>query len=862
MIITNTASANSLPYAYVNIFPDQFKTEKEKQDTGWIKNTMDYFANVAYSQYKKNKDTFVKNYDLLKGIIDTSHFYKEADSQTRDFIDNMLSSKDDLPNYVKHYPIINPPVNTMIGELAKRPDIHKVRAFDDDSKSEELSYRTELINKYILQEAQNLILNKLAIKGQDVSQYSQEDLDKLTFEEVKDSLTSYTSIAERWANKMLECLKVELNTKEQSEDAFRDLLISSREYLHVIEDNSKRGFTGEVENPKNVWRLGTPDSKYMSRASGHYNVPYAAGTVRVMEISEIIDKFPELTTDEVEHLRKVHQDYGLVNARLSNSFDQQAGQDSIKYDTYNRLIMEERMIIESEMKENRDELNDWMGLSSSLSAFGYKYTVVQAYWWSKKKMYRVTYKTESGDIEEIPVDESYVKGSPNEISVEEFWVNQLYKGIRIGPDIFHVSPFELLPYIPILGTIDGIKNTLPKSLVDMMKPFQVLYNICMNQLYELLEKEIGNVGSVSIRRVPRPKEGNSEDAIDMWELEARKRGIIFDDDSPENTKAPVSNQTVAKNVDLTRTSEIQSRYNLAITLKNECWELVGMNRQRLGAPLATETATANQNALVQSFAQTEPFFTSHQYVMNQYYQALLDAAQYIESKNPTSTLAYVTSMGDDAFIHVTAEDISLRDLKVFVTSRPEDTQLLERFRELAQSLVQNGASIYDVSVLYSTNSLRHMQKVFKDAADKQQQMVEQEQQLKQQELEQQQQQYQAMLEQQERHHNDDMQLEKYKADLKANTDITKQEIATYFQAPSTDSDGDGTPDMMELANHNLKIQEILEKRDLENQKLSLQMQEFIEQKKQNVINNDIAKKKLENDKEKIKIAKRKPKTTK
>jgi hypothetical protein len=26
----------------------------------------------------------------------------------------------------------------------------------------------------------------------------------------------------------------------------------------------------------------------------------------------------------------------------------------------------------------------------------------------------------------------------------------------------------------------------------------------------------------------------------IWELEARERGIISDDDSPENTKAPVS----------------------------------------------------------------------------------------------------------------------------------------------------------------------------------------------------------------------------------------------------------------------------------------------------------------------------------
>lgn len=857
MIITNTASANSLPYAYVNIFPDQFKTEKEKQDTSWIKNTMDYFANVAYSQYKKNKDTFVKNYDLMKGIIDSSDFYKSADNDTKDFIERMLGGKDALPDYVKHYPIINPPVNTMIGELSKRPDIHKVRAFDDDSKSEELSYRTEIIHKYILQEAQKSIMNKMALRGQDISKFSQEELDNLTFEDIKDSMTSYTSIAERWANKMLECLKVELNTKEQAEDAYRDLLTCARELFHVFEDNSKRGFNSEVVNPKNHWKLGTPDSKYTSASSGQYNVPYAQGLVHVMEISEIIDKFPELTQEEIEHLRAVHQDYGIVNARQSNSFDQQAGQDSIKYDVYNKLILEERMIVESELKENRDELRDWMGLSSSLSAFGYKYTVVRAYWVSKVKLGRLTYKTVEGDIEETIVDENYIPDSPNEVSIEWFWANQLYQGIRIGPDIFHVKPFKLLPYMPIIGTIDGIKNTVAKSLVDMMKPFQVLYNICMNQLYELLEKEIGNVGSVSIRRVPKPKDGNSEDAIDIWELEARKRGLLFDDDSPENTKAPVGNQTVAKNIDLTRTSEIQSRYNLAVTLKNECWELIGMNRQRLGAPLATETATANQNALVQSFAQTEPYFAAHQYVMNQYYQALLDAAQYVATQNPQSTISYVNSFGDEAFIHVTDEDIKLKDLKVFITSRPEDQQLLERFRELAQPLIQNGASVYDVSVLYTTNSMRHMQKIFKDLAEKQDAMLQQEQQLKQQELEQQQRQHEDLLNQQEQHHIDELQMKKYEIDTKSTTDITKAEIATYFQAPGTDTDGDGTPDILELANHQLKIQDSLQKRDLENQKLSLQMQEFIEQKKQNVINNKLTEQKLKNEKEKIKIAKKK-----
>lgn len=70
MIITKVTNEPNVRYAYLNIFPDQFKTEKEKQDVSWIKNTMDYFANVAYAQYRKHRQTFVKNYDLMKGIID------------------------------------------------------------------------------------------------------------------------------------------------------------------------------------------------------------------------------------------------------------------------------------------------------------------------------------------------------------------------------------------------------------------------------------------------------------------------------------------------------------------------------------------------------------------------------------------------------------------------------------------------------------------------------------------------------------------------------------------------------------------------------------------------------------------------
>jgi len=856
MIITRVTNDSNIRYAYLNIFPDQFKLEKEKIDNeSWVKNTMDYFANIAFSQYRKNKRTFVKNYDLMKGIIDYSDFYEEI-PEVKSFTDNLMRDTE-LPAYVKHYPILNPPVNTMLGELAKRPDIHKVRAFDDDSKAEELQYKTAIVEQLIIQEGKRMMLADMALKGQDVSQIPQEDLDAMTLDKVGEYLTSYTSLGERWGNHVLTALKVGFNIKEKSEDCFRDLLISSREYFHIFEDNSKLGFNTETLNPKNQWQLGTPDAKYSSAISGDQNVPYATGTVHIMEITEIIEKFPDLTKAEIDHLRESLNEYGIPNVRESNLYSGKTGQDSITYDTYSRLLLEERMLMEGEMTENKDELN-WLGPNNANSSFGHKFTVVRAYWPSKKKTGLLTYwDEETQSPETMLVDENYKAGSPGEISLQWGWVNQWYQGDRIGPDVFHVKPFKLLNYSPIIGVVHEIKNTSAKSLVDLMKPFQVLYNICMNQLFQLLEKEKGVVQAISIRHIPTPKDGDAQDALDIWEEEAKKSGIMFIDDSPENTKGGSTFNGQYSRIDLSRTNEIQSRYTLAAQLKIECWELIGMNRQRLGSSQASATATANQNDLVQSFSQTEPYFAAHEYVLNQFYQALLDAAQYIEGAKPLSTISYITGQGEQAFLEVAGSDIKLKDLKVFVTSRSEDQQLLNQFRQLSQAMLQNGASVYDVSVLYTTNSIRQMQKIFKDLRDKQEEIQAQAQQLEQSKLQQEAEIAQAEAEQLEQHHQDEMTLRKYEIDTKASTDLAKAEISTYFQAPSTDDNSNGVPDIMEIADHSLKIQQSLDKNNIEREKLSFQMTKHMDEQKNKREDQKLAKEKLKNDKAKIAAAKTK-----
>lgn len=794
-IIRYTKDA-TIRYAYLNIFPDQFKTEKEKKSDGWVKNTMDYFANKAYAEYIKNRDTFVKNYDLMKGILRSEDFYEEP--EVKSFVE-ILGKDVDLPKYVKHYSIMTTPINELIGEITKRPDTYKVKAFDDDSRAEELEFKTQLLQEYVLNEAKNQILMKAQAEGVEIDD---ETLQKTAFEEMKDQLDTYTSVAEKWANHALTSLKAEFNIKEKIEDTFRDLNIAAREFFLVYEDNSKLGFNVEVVNPKNAWFLTTPDRKYISDPSGRAIGAYAAGTVNVMELSEIIETFPDITKEEIDHLRSSLQDYGLINVRESNLGNPDAvpGIDSITYDTYDPLVMQTRMIIESEMKENSDTMKDFLGLTSNVSSFGYKYVVVRAYWLSKKKIGKVTYIDEMGNLQSMLVDEHYKKGTiEGEQSLEWGWINQWWQGDKIGPDIYHIKPFNLLTYCPLIGMTYEVKNTEARSTVDMMKPFQVIYNVCMNQLFNLLKKEVGKVYLTSIRHVPIPKDGDAQDALDMWEMEARNRGVVFIDDSPENLKSPSSfNQF--RDIDLTRTQEIQSRYTLAQQMKNECWELVGLSKQRLGSITASESATGTNTAVEQSYSQTEPLFVAHEYVMGQLYQALIDAAQHIECTKPLSTISYVTSEGENAFISVNGTDIKFRDLKVFPTNRPEDTQMFNEIRQLSQAVLQNGGTLYDIIELYSTKSLREMKKTFKELRDRLIEQQEQAQALQQQELEQKQQQFEAEKQLQMQMAAEAMENENYQRELDR---INKKEIAIiqatgFGNVPSEDANKDSIPDVLEV----------------------------------------------------------------
>jgi len=391
----------------------------------------------------------------------------------------------------------------------------------------------------------------------------------------------------------------------------------------------------------------------------------------------------------------------------------------------------------------------------------------------------------------------------------------------------------------------------------------------MNQLFRLLEKEIGVVYKVQIRRIPRVKDGDAQDDLDIWEAEAKEKGIIFEDDTLENTRVPLANTTTSGAVDLTRTQEIQSRYSLAVMIKNEAQELIGMNRERQGGKIAaTQTATATQTQMIQSFAQTEPLFTAHDYVMNQVYQAILDAAQYIESKKPDSTLSFINSEGESAFIQVTGADIKLRDLWVFATSNPEDQKLFEEIRSLSQAMIQNGASAYEIVEMYSTNSIREMKRIFKALKEKVEEYQQAEQQLKQAELQQTQQLEAQKMQNENINKEKDRQTEIYIHTIDNIADKEKALLGALGKNPAAtaDTDADGVADALEITNLATERQKAISDYNLEIQKLSQAQQQHKEEMDDKKEDRKVERENMDNDlqieKLRLKAAKAKKPTSK
>jgi len=777
MQLKNGAKADSgYPSTSSLTQPIQFLPSKKKNED-WAAWNLDWLELQGMQFLKQNARKLLKNYKLAKGIIDKTDYIVEEDNDYKDLVD-VLTKEDESALELKFYPIIPNVVNVLSGEFSKRYSKVQFRAVDDLSYNEMLEQKRALVEENLLADAQEKLLFRMIEMGANPEdpefqqKLSPENLK--TLPEIEDFFSKdYRSMVEEWASHQLNVDEERFKMQELEERAFRDMLITDREFWHfrMLEDD----YELELWNPVLTFYQKSPDARYISQSN-------YAGKMDLMTIADVIDKYGYLMNQkQLESLQEIYpaksgayqvsgyqNDGAYYDATKSHEWN--TGSPSLGYrqfvSNWNTSPEYGGDVITSILNEG-DDVTNW-GEGSLMR-------VTTVYWKTQRKVGHLTKITEEGEVIQEIIDETFkvtekpiyddslFKNKNKETllqgeHIDWIWINETWGGIKIGPNLpafwksnasDNINPIYLginrkkpgrIPFqfkgdnslygckLPVEGRVFSDRNTRSTSLVDLMKAYQVGYNMVNNQIADILVDELGTVIMFDQNALPRHSMGE-----DWGKGNYAKAYTAMKDFSMLPLDTSISNTENATNfnhyqtLNMEQTGRLMSRIQLANYFKQQAFDAIGVNPQRLGAPIGQQTATGVTQALNQSYAQTEVYFTQHSdHLMPRVHQMRTDVAQYYYSNNPSVRLSYISSEAEKVNFTINGTDLLLRDFNVFATTKTNHRAVLDQLKQLAITNNTSGASIYDLGNIIKADSIAEVTDILKDAEGKQESQRQQE----------------------------------------------------------------------------------------------------------------------------------------
>jgi len=682
-----------------------------------------------------------------------------------------------------------------------------------------------MLEDVLLQDAQQKMMIEIMNQGLDLEdeevqkqvqeQTSPDNLKKLP--EIESFFRKdYRSMIEEWASHQMSVDEERFKLQELEERGFRDMLITDREFWHfnMMEDD----YELELWNPLLTFYHKSPDVRYISQGNW-------VGKMDMMSVSDVIDKFGWMMNEEQMYsleaiypvrsagyaVQGYQNDGSYYDATKSHEWNTQM--PSLGYRQFTSLY---------DTKFGTGDIVEWI-LSDSEDTidFGKSHLlrVSQIYWKSQRKVGHLTKITEEGEIlQDIVTEEFKLTDKPQYNTtlykqktkenlifgehIDWIWINETWGGIKIGPNrpafwgnnnAGGINPIYLglnggkpgrLPFqfkgdatlygckLPVEGCVFGDRNTRSTSLVDLMKPYQIGYNIVNNQIADILVDELGTVIMLDQNSLPRHSMGEDWGKNNLAKAYVAMKNfqMLPLDTSITNTENALNFQHYQV-LNLEQTNRLLSRIQLAGHFKNQAFETIGLNPQRMGQQIAQQqTATGVEQAMNAAYAQTEQYFIQHSdNLMPRVHQLRTDVAQYYHSKKPSVRLQYITAKDEKVHFEMNGTELLMRDLNIFCTTKTNARSVMEQLKQLAISNNTTGASIYDLGNVIKSESIAELTGVLKSAEEKVQSQKEAE-------MQQQQQMQTEMIQSQEKQRQMDLDFRTGQADLDRQTQITVAEI--------------------------------------------------------------------------------------
>jgi len=863
--------------------PIQFLPYSEKTDD-WAAWNLDWLELQGIQFLKLSARRLLKNYKLAKGIIDKTDYIVEPDNDYKDLMD-VLTKENDSALELKFYPIIPNVINVLSGEFSKRYNKVQFRAVDDRSYNEMLEAKRMQVEEALLADAERNLVQKMIKMGMDPAsdeakqQLAPENIK--TLPEIEDFFSkSYRSSVEEWATHQLNVDEERFNMQELEERGFRDMLIADREFWHfrMLEDD----YDIELWNPVLTFYQKSPDQRYISDSA-------YVGKIDLMTVSDVVDKYGYLMSQEqLESLQKIYparsaqyqvngyqNDGSYYDATRSHAWN--TNSPGLAYRQYTSNYM-------ADPARGGDILNQILGESEDLAYFGdgNLMRVSTIYWKTQRKIGHLTKIEFDGEVTQEIVDETFkvtekpvydtsiFKNKTKDTLLQGehldwIWINEIWGGVKVGPNVpamwksstsSEINPIYLginrtkpgrLPFqfkgnnslygckLPVEGRVFSDRNTRSTSLVDLMKAYQVGYNMVNNQIADILIDELGTVIMFDQNALPRHSMGEDWGKNNYAKAYVAMKDfqMLPLDTSITNTENAVNFQHY-QTLNMEQTSRLMSRIQLANYFKQQCFDAIGINPQRLGGAISAETATGTLNAMQQSYAQTEIYFVQHSdHLMPRVHQMRTDLAQFYYSTNPSVRLSYISTEAEKVNFTINGTDLLLRDFNVFATTKTNHRAILEQLKQMALTNNTTGASIYELGNIVKADSIGEVTDILKDSEaritaqrqeDMQQQRQMQEQQLQAQAQEAQMK-AQLLQEEADKDRQNDITIAEIRAaGYGAAVDVNKNEVSDYQ---------DALKDIQQTTQYreqmNMKREEMVSKSSTETQKLQVERERIAAQ---------------------------------
>jgi len=322
-------------------------------------------------------------------------------------------------------------------------------------------------------------------------------------------------------------------------------------------------------------------------------------------------------------------------------------------------------------------------------------------------------------------------------------------------------------------------------------------------------------------------------------MTAKDTGLGVVDNSSSNLEGSPAMQQPSV-VNLLNNDRFKSRIELANYCEQQIMKVIGISPQRMGSINSQETATGVNQAINNSYSQTELYFFNHTNLMRELKSMILDAEKYIESKKPISRVNYINSDVENVLFELDTSDLLLRRFNIFLTSNTDTQRVLEQIRQFAIQNNTTGATDLDKIIMLEATDTRKIKDTLAVSLENFRKQEQQKQQHEQQMLQQQ-------LEAQAAEKEKDRQFEADQNERDRLVRMYEAEVKATGMARENDIDQSGINDALEVSRFNLEQEksyaDILNKEQDRNIKQKdFQTKSAIEREKVNLKKQEIASK--------------------